>query len=277
MSARAGLERVLEAAAVSDVGRKRARNEDAVGADPVHGLFLVADGMGGHQGGDVASAMAAHVIGEQVAAALAELPAGGRDEVSGRSLESIELEEAIRAANRAIHQAAAAQPGYADMGTTVVAILFHDDRAVIAHVGDSRLYRLRDGQLERLTVDHSVVQEMIDRGVRADELEGARFTNVVTRALGPEEEVEVDLEEREVHPGDLFLLCSDGLTDMLSEEEIRLTLITFNANLKLAAEHLVGLANEHGGRDNVSVVLARPTREFPANRPWVKRVIDWFL
>ena len=274
---RPNLERVLESAALSDVGRKRSRNEDAVVADPALGLFLVADGMGGHQGGDVASAMAAHVISEHLTSALEGLPPGGADETSGRSLEGLELVEAILGANRAVHQASVSQPNYAGMGTTVVAVLFHDDHAAIAHVGDSRLYRLRGDSLEQLTVDHSLVQEMKAKGLCDDEAECAQFSNVVTRALGTEATVEVTLQECEVNPGELFLLCSDGLTDLVPEEEIRLTLSTFSANLEMAAEQLVGLANANGGRDNISVVLARPTREFPANRTWAKRVIDWFI
>ena len=276
---RASLERVLEIASLSDVGRRRSRNEDAVAGDPALGFALVADGMGGHQGGDVASAMAVHVIGEHLSAALERLPAGAVDPASGSSLESLELREAILGANRAIHQAAARQPRYADMGTTVVAVLFHDNRITIGHVGDSRLYRLRGEVLERLTADHSLVQEMIEKGLCEDESAGgcAEFKNVVTRALGPEARVEVSVQEREVVTDDLFLLCSDGLTDMVSEEEIRLTLRTFSANLKLAAEQLVGLANANGGSDNISVVLARATRDFPANRTLAKRVIDWFI
>ena len=276
---RPSLERVLTIAPLTDVGRKRSRNEDAVAADAALGLAVVCDGMGGHQGGDVASAMGIHVIVEHLRGALGSTPAGGSDEVSGNSLESLEVKDAILGANRAIFQAAASQPQYADMGTTVVVALFHDNRVTIGHVGDSRLYRLRGGAFERLTADHSLVQEMIDKGLCDEEGGGgcAEFKNVVTRALGPEEAVEVSVQEREVLPDDLFLLCSDGLSDMVSEEEIRLTLSTFSANLQQAAEQLVGLANANGGRDNISVVLARASREFPANRTWAKRVIDWFI
>ncbi len=276
---RLSLASVLEVAPLTDTGRKRSRNEDSLSADAELGLLVVADGMGGHSAGDVASAIAIQQIGEQVRSELEETPAGGIDETSSRSLESLALEAAIERANGAIHRAAADQPHYADMGTTVVAALFHNDRVTVGHVGDSRLYRMRDGRLERLTVDHSVVQELLEKGFYASPEEAARsgIKNMITRALGPEERVTATIQEHPALPGDLYLLCSDGLSDMVADKEIHLTLSEFSANLKLAAEQLVRQANENGGRDNISVILARTTRSFPAHRSWYKRVIDWFI
>jgi len=163
------------------------------------------------------------------------------------------------------------------MGTTVVAILFFDDRATIAHVGDSRAYRQRNGRLEQVTVDHSLLQELIDRGFYSvEEARRAANKNYVTRALGVEATVDVDIREQVALKDDVYLICSDGLSDMLENDEIRLTLNTFGGNLDGAAKQLVKLANDNGGNDNISVVMTRINEAFPARRPLAEKILKWF-
>jgi protein phosphatase len=151
------------------------------------------------------------------------------------------------------------------MGTTIVACLFYDDRMSIAHVGDSRLYRMRKNRLEQITMDHSLLQELVDRGFYSrEEAERSTNRNYVTRALGVESTVQVELNEVPVEPEDVFLLCSDGLPDMVDDEDIHLTISTFSANLETVGQQLIQLSNDHGGKDNVSVILARALEAFPA-------------
>jgi protein phosphatase len=176
----------------------------------------------------------------------------------------------IEKTNAAIHQAAQSQPQLSGMGTTLVCALFHDNHIIVAHVGDSRLYRYRQqgnnlAGFEQITHDHSLLQEQIDSGMLSEE--EARFSsnkNLVTRALGVDPTVDVEVQEHEALPGDVYLLCSDGLNDMVNDEEIQLTLSAFGTNLELAAQQLVQMANDNGGRDNISVILVRVLRRFPA-------------
>jgi protein phosphatase len=151
------------------------------------------------------------------------------------------------------------------MGTTIVACLFFDDRISIAHVGDSRLYRVRNNRLEQMTMDHSLLQELVQRGFYSQE-EAQRSTNknYVTRALGVEPAVQVEVAEASVEPGDLYLLCSDGLPDMVEDEDIHLTISTFSANLDTAGKQLVQLSNDQGGKDNISIILTHVLEPFPA-------------
>jgi protein phosphatase len=163
------------------------------------------------------------------------------------------------------------------MGTTIVAGLFFDDRLTVAHVGDSRLYRWRAGQLEQITQDHSLLQELVSRGFYSpQEAARAASKNYVTRALGVETSVDVDIRDVDVQPGDLYLLCSDGLSDMVEDEDIHLTISTFGANLETLARQLVLLSNDNGGRDNVSIVLVRVNDSFPARRGLVQRFRNLF-
>ena len=161
--------------------------------------------------------------------------------------------------------------------TTVVAGLFFDDRLTIAHVGDSRLYRLRGHELKQVTEDHSLLQELVARGFYTpEEAQRAAAKNYVTRALGVESTVEVDVTEIPVQKGDLFILCSDGLTDMVEDEDIQLTASTFGANLETLARQLVLLSNDNGGRDNVSIVAVRVLDSFPARNGLVDRLLARF-
>lgn len=227
----------------TDIGRVRARNEDSVAVDAGSGLLVVADGMGGHNAGDVASRMAIEgVIGAMQ---------GSTGEADDR------LVAAVRQANQAIYDAAGEDYERSGMGTTVVAVWLRPTRLVVAHVGDSRLYRLRDGVIETLTRDHSQVQDLVDRGILTPaQARASTRKNFLSRALGTDPDVVIDSAAHTPAAGDVYLLCSDGLTNMVEDEEI-VSLIRDAASLGAAAESLVAQANERGGRDNISVALAR--------------------
>lgn len=266
----------IEIAGVTDVGRTREHNEDSIGSEADIGLLVLADGMGGHNAGEVASAIAVNTVLEHIPERLSRLDPGQVDPETGFSAETLLVGEAIKSANRIIHQTAQSQPQCQGMGTTIVVALFYDNRVTIGHVGDSRLYRQRESQLEQITVDHTLLQELVNRGFYTKEQARQSLNrNVITRALGVEPEVAVDLQEEVALPGDIFLLCSDGLSEMIEDGEISSTLKGLDANLQEAAVQLVRRANEQGGRDNISVMLARPLTEFPARPRWYRRVINW--
>lgn len=258
------LSRAIEMVAVSDPGRVRPNNEDAVFAEARLGLAVLADGMGGHNAGEVASVMAVTALASELAHAFATTPPHHLTP-QGMPHARAALLDVIRRTNAAIQLASHHNPRYAGMGSTLVVALFYDDRLLVAHVGDSRLYRLRAGQLEQLTHDHSLLQERIDKGmITPDAARWSLTRNLVTRALGVEATVTADLAEHAVQPGDVYLLCSDGLNDMVDDSEIAATLQENSTNLQHCAAQLVEIANRHGGRDNVSVILAKIKRPFPA-------------
>ncbi len=270
------LSQALEIASSTDPGMVRSHNEDSIAADASKGLVVLADGMGGYNAGEVASGMATTVITTELQHLLEECPPFQSDPTNGRPNAERLLREQIVKANTSIFQAAQSQPQYAGMGTTLVAAVFYDNRAMVAHIGDSRVYRLRDEAFEQITKDHSLLQEQIDSGMITPEQ--ARFSqnkNLVTRALGIDPTVDPELREYDTRPGDVWLLCSDGLNDMVSDEDIGLTLQTLSANLKLAAQQLVQMANDNGGRDNVSVILVRVLRDFGVSRGWMNRLFSW--
>jgi protein phosphatase len=162
------------------------------------------------------------------------------------------------------------------MGTTLVVCLFYDNKALVAHLGDSRLYRMRDGELTQVTRDHSLLQEQIDSGlITAEQAKHAQHKNLVTKALGIDPSVEPEMHEYDTRPGDIYLLCSDGLPDMVEDDDISMTLEALGANLKLAAQQLVQMANDNGGKDNVSVILVRVLREYPAARGVMGKFLGW--
>ena len=259
----------LEIVLRTDTGRVREHNEDAVFANPHIGFVVLADGMGGYNAGEVASSMATTRLASELESALAARAPHATDGPGGEAFAGQCLRDAVADANAAIFQAAQDEAGYAGMGTTLVAALFFDDRVAVAHVGDSRLYRLRDGTLSLLTHDHSLLQEQIDSGLlSAEEARHSLNRNLVTRALGVDPLVEVDLAEHLVLPDDLYLLCSDGLNDMVPDEEIALALQTLSDHLELAATQLVEMANDQGGRDNVSVILVKVRQAYPAPGTW---------
>ena len=250
---------IIEVANISDTGLKRPHNEDSAVTDTALGLAVVADGMGGYKAGEVASAIAAQLILNEVRAGVANGDANTKVGGSGLSRASLVIRDAVAKANAEVFRTAQEVPQCQGMGTTVVVVFYHGDKVSIAHVGDSRVYRLRGNEFKQITRDHSLIQELIDRGFFTPE-EAAENTpkNLVTRALGIEQSVEVDVQEQDLQAEEIYLLCSDGLNDMVDHEEIHLTLSKYSANLVQAATELVRLANEKGGKDNVSVVLVRP-------------------
>lgn len=241
-----------EMAALTDPGQVRDGNEDSIAIRPEFGLAVLADGMGGHQAGEVASGMAVDIVARQLAQALAQqFPP-----VATQATQAID--QAIRAANQQIYETARARSECAGMGSTIVVALFADDRLWVGHVGDSRLYQFRDGQLNQLTQDHSVVQELVNRGLFT--LEEARQTvskNLVTRALGVEAGIVADISEQPATANDLYLLCSDGLNEVVNDAEIA-ALLNSTDELTTMAQRLVARANDRGGPDNISVILVRP-------------------
>ena len=270
------LSAALDIATRSDPGKVRSNNEDAVLANAHSGFVILADGMGGYNAGEVASGMATALLGVELEKAFATLEPSVRT-ATGRSWAETALHAEILKANSAIYNAAQNQPQYAGMGTTLVAVVYHDDKMVVAHLGDSRLYRLRGDDFRQVTRDHSLLQEQIDSGMITEEdARRSQNKNLVTRALGVDPVVEPEIHTYETAPGDLYLFCSDGLNDMVENEDIALTLQALSANLDLAAEQLVQMANDNGGRDNVSVILVKVLQPFPATeRGWLARLLGW--
>ncbi|MFQ5608865.1 MAG: Stp1/IreP family PP2C-type Ser/Thr phosphatase [Woeseiaceae bacterium] len=267
----------IDFAELTDTGRVREHNEDSIGSNPDIGLMVLADGMGGYNAGEVASGIAVQIVMELATEAAAREDRADIDPHSGLMRQSIILRDAIYRANKIIYQTSQSQTHCEGMGTTIVACMFYDNKVSIAHVGDSRAYRLRVGQFEQITLDHSLLQELVDRGFYSEE-EAQRSTNrnYVTRALGVEPTVEVEVHEHEVLLEDVYLLCSDGLPDMVEDEDIHLTINTFNASLDVVSQQLVELANNHGGRDNVSVMLAQVLDSFAARQNLFRKIAGWF-
>jgi serine/threonine protein phosphatase PrpC len=262
---------------MSDTGRVREHNEDTIGTDSDIGLVVLADGMGGYKAGEVASGIAVRTVMTLLKDAVEREDLTHRDPESGLTRPGILLRDAIHRANKIIYQTARTQPNCEGMGTTVVAGLFFDDKLTIAHVGDSRLYMQRAGEFRQVTQDHSLLQELVARGLYTpEEAQRASSKNYVTRALGVEPTVEVDVTEIPVLKDDLFLLCSDGLSDMVEDEDIHLTISTFGGSLEMLARQLVLLSNENGGRDNVSIVVVRVLDSFPARRSLFDRILARF-
>jgi serine/threonine protein phosphatase PrpC len=271
------LSNALEIVLRTDPGMVRGHNEDAVFANPNQGFVILADGMGGYNAGEVASGMATMLLSTELESAFAAKPPHEIDRASGQSLARRYILDKMAMTNSAIYKSAESQPQYAGMGTTLVMALFCDDQVTVAHIGDSRLYRLRGETFSAITRDHSLLQEQIDSGmISAEEAKFSQNKNLVTRALGVDPEVETEIHEYPVLPGDIYLLCSDGLNDMVEDEEIHLTLQMLAANLELAATQLIQMANDNGGRDNVSVILVKVLHEFPAQRGWWSKFVALF-
>ena len=267
----------IDFAELTDTGRVREHNEDAIGTNADVGLMVLADGMGGYNAGEVASGIAVQIVAELSSEAAVREELNDLDPHSGLMRQSIILRDAVYRSNKIIYQTAQSQTHCEGMGTTIVACMFYDDKVSIAHVGDSRAYRLRGGQLDQMTLDHSLLQELVDRGFYSEE-EAQRSTNrnYVTRALGVEPTVEVEVHEYDVIPDDVYLLCSDGLCDMVEDDDIHLTISTFNASLDVVGQQLIDLANDHGGRDNISVMLAQVKEAFPAKRGLLAKIAGLF-
>ncbi len=267
----------IEIAVASDTGRVRQHNEDSTAEDIDIGLAVLADGMGGYKAGEVASAMATTTIYREIRSALETLVRGQTDQATGYRYESLVMRDAIALANEIIYKAAREDPEFDGMGTTAVATLFYDNRVTIAHVGDSRGYRWRGGKLEQLTVDHTVVQEYLNSGLYTPEqARTSTDKNLVTRALGIAADVEVDLGEHKVQSQDIYLLCSDGLTDLVDDPAITAVFKKPDENLEKSAVRLVELANSKGGIDNISIILVRITQPFTTPSSWQTKLAEWF-
>ncbi len=242
----------IELFAAVDPGRARSNNEDSVALDEAVSLAVLADGMGGYNAGEVASNMATSFIRTELGRWLREASVQATDAEVRRAMDIC-----VDNANRAIFNAANANPQYAGMGTTLVVSVFRDNRLLVGHVGDSRCYRFRAGRLVQITRDHSLLQEQIDAGLITPEQ--AAFSankNLVTRAVGVEDTVLLETHQHEVMAGDIYLMCSDGLSDMLDDNSIG-QLLQGCDSLDDAGRTLIDAANDAGGKDNISVILVR--------------------
>ncbi len=270
------LTNILEVVRLTDVGQTRGHNEDAVASDVEIGLVVLADGMGGYQAGEVASEIAVLTIVAELKETMPGLQPGLFDHVFGMQAESQLVYDAVAQANDSIYTVSQSQPQCAGMGTTLVMGLFTNAKILVGHIGDSRMYRLRDDEFSQITEDHSVLQEQIKCGlITPEQAKVSNNKNLVTRALGTAPTVELELHEYDVQVGDIYLLCSDGLSDLVEDEDIHLTLSTLSANLELAANQLIQMANDNGGKDNISVILAKVGQPFTVERSWCDNFLNW--
>jgi protein phosphatase len=261
----------VDVAACSDKGRVRPINEDSYRIFPEQNLFVLSDGLGGAAKGEVASAMA-------VEAVIASLRENAAAKTPGESAANAEFSDetnslvrAVKLANRKIHEEGMRDPACRGMGATIVAARLNGSRLSLAHVGDSRAYLLRSDTLQQLTSDHSLVAEQVRHGLMTDQQAAASdLQSVLTRALGMEESVEVDADEIELLPRDSLLLCSDGLSRIVPENEIT-GILAQAPGVRMAAERLVERANEYGGQDNITVVVIRLSE----SRRWFAKFFPW--
>jgi serine/threonine protein phosphatase PrpC len=247
----------IRAVGQTDVGQRRDHNEDSFLVDPDLGLFIVADGMGGHAGGGTASRLAVETIQKSVREAREQEPGlfGMPTGVEESPLPDV-LREAVEAACTRIFETAQGSPELSGMGTTVTAALVDGRTAFIAHVGDSRCYLLREARIYQVSEDHSLVNEQLKAGaISADEARNSRFKNIITRSVGFEQQVQVDLMGVELEPGDVLLICCDGLSNLVEDAEI--LHVAGESGLDETPGRLIELANERGGDDNITVVLIR--------------------
>lgn len=249
----------------TDPGRARDNNEDSVAFDEPTLTAVLADGMGGYNAGEIASGMATAFIKSELSRWLSEAGVSAKAKEVRRAMEIC-----VDNANRSIFNSANSNAHYAGMGTTLVVGVFRDDKLVLGHIGDSRCYRLRSGALEQITKDHSLLQEQIDAGlITAEQAATSSIKNLVTRALGVDESVLLEVNEHPVQAGDLYLMCSDGLSDMVGDEAIA-KIVTTELPLDQKAKQLIDAANENGGRDNISVLMVE-LHEAPEKRGLIAR------
>jgi len=248
----------IRSCGATDVGKKRERNEDNLLVNKHYNLFVVADGMGGHLGGDIASSIAVATM-DDVITSIEQSPDATiqRDDIEIKAGEyQAYLRYAIKLAGKRIFEKADSDMSLHGMGTTVVSTLFRDGKAYIANVGDSRCYRIRNDEINQITKDHSLVAEQMRAGILSpDDARIQRFKNIITRSVGFQEEVDADVEIRVAKESDIYLLCSDGLSNMLSDEEIRDVIIS--NEIEYACNRLIDLANERGGEDNITLILMK--------------------
>jgi protein phosphatase len=263
----------LDTAVLSHPGMVRTHNEDSVFVDADAGIAVLADGMGGYNAGEVASGIAVKVVsGGMVPELNSDRELSKVDIATGLTHAALLLQQKIAEANKGIYEVAQARPECAGMGTTLVSVVFCGNRVSIGHIGDSRCYRLRGEKFEQLTHDHSLLQEQIDGGQLTPEQ--ARYSlnkNLVTRALGIEAIVPADIVEYRVEADDIYLLNSDGLTDMVEPPVVHSIIEKHRADLPGAAVELVDIANQNGGRDNISVVLVRVPKAYLPSTAWAQR------
>jgi protein phosphatase len=263
----------ISSVALTDTGKVREHNEDMIGTEADIGLFVLADGMGGYNAGEVASGIAVKVVsGGMVPELSSDRELSKVDIATGLTHAGLLLQQKIAEANKGIYEVAQARPECAGMGTTLVSVVFCGNRVSIGHIGDSRCYRLRGEKFEQLTHDHSLLQEQIDGGQLTPEQ--ARYSlnkNLVTRALGIEAIVPADIVEYRVEAEDIYLLNSDGLTDMVEPPTVQSIIDKHRADLPAAAAELVDVANQNGGRDNISVVLVRVPKAYLPSSAWAQK------
>ena len=258
--------RRFDISSATDVGRVRAHNEDSLASDASLGVAVLADGMGGYNAGEVASGIAVKTVTDLVSEACKRERRADIESTTGLLRQTIILRDAILRANKVINQTAKSQPQCEGMGTTLVASLFYDNRVSIAHVGDSRMYRLRGNRFEQITMDHSLLQELVDRGFYSrEEAQRSANRNYVTRALGVEANVNVEIQEMEVQKGDCFLMCSDGLPDMVEDEEL----------LELVELEVRELLNEYEfPGDDAPVVRVSALKALEGDAAWQEKVME---
>ena len=248
----------IEFAELTDTGKVRDHNEDAIGTNPDIGLMVLADGMGGYNAGEVASGIAVQIVTDLASEAAAREELNNIDSHSGLMRQSIILRDAVYRSNKIIYQTAQSQTHCEGMGTTIVCTIVADGTASIGHVGDSRIYLYRDTELRQLTRDHSWIDEQLKQGILTpEEARKHPLRNVITRALGSKDEVVVDVEDVELKPDDVLLLCSDGLTGMLEDDEIKEFVESGKDDLHQTCKDLIAAANANGGDDNITVILIR--------------------
>lgn len=264
----------LKFASQTHTGKVRLQNEDSVAVLPAYGLAILADGMGGYNAGEVASAMATSILQRELAADLADYYRT-HSHKGNEQLHQM-LQSHINKTNEIIFHASAIQSQYAGMGTTLVLALFRPGEMTVAHIGDSRMYRLRGDELAQMTRDHSLLQDQIDAGlVTPEQAKLSLNKNLLTRALGVDPVVEAEIRDYATREGDMYLMCSDGLTDMISDLDIKQTLQLWSAEPEVAVEKLIHIANENGGRDNVSVILIQVESQNQPSMATVSRFMNW--
>ncbi len=269
----------LQFVARTDVGQVRDHNEDFITENERLGFAVLADGMGGLNAGEVASSMAVHLLVDELALyrnGKSKLP----KEVSSAEnlpMQARVVRKAVEKANATVFETSQTQPQCQGMGTTIVVAYYYNNRVAVAHIGDSRMYRLRNNKMEQITKDHSFVQELIDKGMfTKEEARVSNKKNVVTRALGVSANVEVEVNEHQVEPGDLYLMCSDGIHDLLPDSEIEAAMQELGGNLNELSAHLINLANAAGGKDNISVILTRVIKLFSMDGDLIRKIVNWF-
>jgi PPM family protein phosphatase len=262
----------IEMVGITDAGSVRQFNEDSIALDPEQGAMALADGMGGHRAGEVASRMAIEAVFNELKSRIPEF-----GNAAGHHSPRRAVNRSIKRANKSVYEAAQANAAYQGMGTTVAVAVFYDNHAALGHIGDSRIYRLREKVLQLLTRDDSLLRDQVELGIiAAADASGSHNRSLVTRAVGISESVSPHIHEEQALPGDIFLLCSDGMNDMVDDADIELILHSLESNLPLAAQHLVQAAKDNGGYDNVSVILGRVLKPFPAaNAGMFSRLFGW--